>query len=221
MATLTAEPLTRETQTAPKLKPEPAAETWQPTRRPFTADEYQRMIETGILDEDERVELLDGEIFVMAPPGPEHQASVGIGTTLFAPLAVRRAAIVWVQNSVRLGEHSRPEPDLALLKWRDDHYRHRLPEPQDVLLIIETSDSTLSHDQGPKLARYAESAIPEVWIENIPDRQIEAHRNPVNGEYAETRIYRPGETLSPQAFPDLELSVSQLVGVAPSEPNKG
>ena len=120
-----------------------------------------------------------------------------------------------------LGDRSHPEPDITLLKWRDDFYRSRLPGPEDVLLIIETSDSSLSKDRNLKLPMYARHGIPKVWIENIPDHVLEAYRNPVNGEYTESRIYRPGETIAPQAFPDLELPVSQLIGAASSESNKG
>ena len=214
MATLTAEPLTRETQIAPKPTPKPAAETWQPARRLFTVDEYYALYEHGIIDDDERTELIEGEIYVMTPPGPIHQSDVNVGNVLFHPLIASRTAIIQVQGAIVLGDNGHPEPDIALLKWRDDFYRDALPGPEDVLLIIETSDSSLSKDRNVKLPTYARHRIPEVWIENIPDHVLEAYRNPVNGEYTETRIYRPGETISPQAFPDLQLSVSQLIGPA-------
>ena len=178
-----------------------------------TADEYMKMAEAGIFAEGERVELMDGVIIEMSPIGNPHEASTSGSLTLLAPLLVDSRAVFRVQGHVLLDDGSRPQPDLAILKWRADFYESRSPAPDDILLIIEVSDSTLSYDRGYKLARYAESAIPEVWIENIRARHIEAHRNPVNGEYAETRIYRPGETISPQAFPDLELPVSAIMGV--------
>ena len=174
------------------------------------------MYETGIIDEDERTELIEGEIFVMTPPGPVHMSDVNVGNALFAPLSVRRAAIVQVQGPIILDDNGHPEPDIALLRWRDDFYRSGLPRSEDVLLIVETSDSSLYKDRNVKLPSYARHGIPEVWIENIPDHALEAYRNPVNGEYAESRIYYPGETVSPQAFPDLQLSVTQLIGAAPS-----
>ena len=212
MATLTAEPLTRESQIKPKPTPKPSVEEWQPARRLFTVEEYYALYEHGIIHDDERTELIEGEIFIMPPPGPYHQSKVDVGNVLFHPLVASRSAIIRAQGPVLLGERTQPEPDLVLIKWRDDFYEDRHPGPEDVLLLIETSDSSLSYDRNRKLPLYARHNIPEVWIENVPDRQIEAHRNPVNGEYAETRIYRPGETIAPQAFPDLELPVSQLIG---------
>ena len=206
MATLTAEP-----QTHPPSEAD--AKDWQPARRLFTVDEYYALYEHGIIDDDERTELIEGEIYVMTPPGPNHQSKVDVGNATFHTLIASRAAIVRAQGPVLLGERTQPEPDLMLIKWRDDFYVNRHPGPEDVLLLIETSDSSLSRDRNVKLPLYARYGIPEVWIENIPDSVIEAHRNPVNGEYTETRTYRPGETITPQAFPDLQLSVSQLVGV--------
>ena len=185
---------------------------WYPSRFRFTVDDYIRIIEAGVLAEDERVELLDGEIIEMVPIGMEHEANVDDGTH-FLVLEFDGRAIVRVQGSITLGDGSRPQPDLTLLKLREGGYRDRPAGPEDVLLIIEVSDSTLARDRNVKLPMYARHAIPEVWIENIPDRQIEARRNPVNGEYAESRIYRPGETISPQAFPDVQLPVSAIMGV--------
>ena len=99
MATLTAEPQILEPQTKLKRKSEPAVEAWQPARRLFTVEEYYAIYEHGIIDDDERTELIEGEIYVMTPPGPIHQSDVNVGNTLFAPLAVSRAAIVQVQGA--------------------------------------------------------------------------------------------------------------------------
>ena len=179
----------------------------------FSADEYMKMADAGIFAEGERIELMDGVIIEISPIGPQHGARTSGSHLLLAPLFIARRAILRIQDHILLNNDTRPEPDLALLKWRDDLYESRSPSPEDVLLIIEVSDSTLSYDRGYKLASYAESRIPEVWIENIRARHIEAHRNPVNGEYTKSRIYRPGETISPQAFPDVQLPVSAIMGV--------
>ena len=213
MATLTVEPKTQPSS-------EVDAKDWQPTRRLFTVDEYVALYEHGIIPDDERTELIDGEIIAMAPIGIEREANVDDGTRILVR-AVGDRAIVRVQGSLTIDDGNRPQPDLMLLKSRDGGYRDRPAGPADVLLIIEVSDTTLSTDRGPKLALYARHNIPEIWIENIPDHVLEAHRNPVNGEYTESRIYRPGETIAPQAFLDLELPVSQLIGAAPSESNTG
>ena len=184
----------------------------QPRRRLFTVDEYYAMADAGILTQDERVELIDGEIMVMAPIGNEHAASVDIGTDLFAPLMVAARATVRVQAHLRLSERSQPEPDLMLLKRRDDFYRHRAPGADDVLLLIEVSDSSLSYDRSVKLALYARFNIPEVWIANIPARVIEVYTDPTDGDYATSRIHRPGETITPTAFDDMQLPVSRIIG---------
>lgn len=189
---------------------EPQVQT-EPTRRRISVDEYMKMAEVGILKEGERVELIDGDIIEMSPIGNPHEASTAGSNRLLAPLFIEGRAVLRVQGHVRLDENNRPEPDLALLKWRDDLYRNQSPAPEDILLLIEVSDSTLSSDRGVKLALYARFDIPEVWIENIPDRVVEAYTNPVEGRYAESRIYRPGETITPKAFPDISLSVSELI----------
>ena len=184
----------------------------EPTRRRFNVDEYYAMAEAGILDRGERVELIDGEIITMSPIGSEHAASVDVGTHFLIP-AVRDRAIVRVRGHVRLDDYNQPEPDLILLKWHDDFYRHQAPGPDDVLLIVEVSDTTLSHDRNIKLPLYARFGIPEVWIANIPARVVEVYRDPVDGEYTDSRVYRPGEMVSPLAFEDVEVSVSQFIGV--------
>ena len=189
---------------------EPRIQT-EPNRRRFTVDEYMKMAELGILAEGERVELIGGDIIEMAPIGNPHEARTAGSNRLLAPLFIEGRAVLRVQSHVRLDENNRPEPDLALLKWRDDLYGNRSPAPEDILLLIEVSDSTPDSDRSVKLALYARFDIPEVWIENIPDRVVEAYTNPVEGQYTESRTYRPGETITPSAFPDISLSVSELI----------
>ena len=189
---------------------EPRIQT-EPTRRRISVDEYYAMAEAGILGRDERVELIDGEIVVLAPIGNPHEARTAASNRLLAPLFIEERAVLRVQGHVRLDGNNRPEPDLALLRWRDDLYGSRSPAPEDILLLIEVSDSSLSYDRDVKLALYARFGITEVWIENIPDRVIEAYANPVDGQYTESRIYRPGETIAPSAFPDISLPVSELI----------
>ena len=183
----------------------------EPTRRRISVDEYMKMAEVGILKESERVELIDGDIIEMSPIGNPHEASTSASHRLLAPLFIEGRVVLRVQGHVRLDENNRPEPDLALLKWRDDLYGSQSPAPEDILLVIEVSDSTLASDRSVKLALYARFDIPEVWIENISDRVVEAYANPVDGQYTESRIYRPGETITPRAFPDVSLSVNELI----------
>ena len=183
----------------------------EPTRRRFSVAEYYAMAKAGILTEDERVELIDGEIIVMSPIGNEHAASVDAGTEFLVPLVAGRVN-VRVQAHLRLDDHHQPEPDLMLLRRRDDFYRHQAPGAEDVLLLIEVSHSSLSYDRSVKLALYAQFEIPEVWIANIPARVVEVYTDPVDGEYTASRVYRPGETVSPAAFEDVNLPVSQFIG---------
>ena len=118
---------------------------------------------------------------------------------------------------MRLDDNNRPEPDIALLKWRDDLYASRSPAPEDILLLIEVSDSTLASDRNVKLALYARFNIPEVWIANIPARVVETYQDPVDCEYTNSSVYRPGETISPAAFDDVEIPVSQFIAAIPDQ----
>ena len=179
------------------------------TRRRFTVDEYCAMADAGILAEDERVELLDGEIFVMPPIGPPHEDGT---TRLSRDLILRLGDRAWVrvQNSVRLNDYGLPEPDIAVVRFRDDYHRNR-PTPADVLLVIEVADSSLRRDRELKLPHYAAAGIPEVWIANVPARQVEAFHDPVDGVYQSSRIVRADGQISPRAFPDVVLTVGAFL----------
>ena len=183
----------------------------EPTRRRISVKEYYVMAEAGILGRDERLELIDGEIVTMSPIGNEHAASVDTITDILVPLVTGRAT-VRVQAHLQLDEQSQPEPDFMLLKRREDYYRHLAPGPDDVLLLVEVSDSSLSHDRNVKLPLYARFGVPEVWIANIPARVVETYADPVDGEYTASRVYSPGETVSPAAFEDVEIPVSRFIG---------
>ena len=182
-----------------------------PTRRRFTVAEYYAMADAGILSENDRVELLDGEIIVMPPIRDWHASGVNLFTNILPPQLQGRAVLT-IQNPVRLDSGSEPQPDAMLLRWRDDFYRNGHPGPADVLLLIEVSDTTLDYDRNAKLPRYARAGIPEVWIVNRPNRRIEAYSNPANGEYAIVRHYGPGDSIAPQAFPDIVLEVDRIIG---------
>ena len=206
--------MTTPTAVAPTLSFAPPAPVLGPTRRRFTVAEYYAMAEAGILARDERVELLDGDVIVMPPIGNWHASNVDLFTNTF-PAQLHGRAIVRVQNPVRLDGNSQPQPDVMLLRWRDDFYRDGHPRPADVLLLIEVSDSSVDYDRNEKLAAYTAAGIPEVWIVNRPDRRIESYADPAGDAYATVRHYGAGESISPQAFPDVVLQVDQII---PSEP---
>ncbi|MYC31706.1 MAG: Uma2 family endonuclease [Chloroflexi bacterium] len=188
----------------------PSSRPAAPTRRRFTVAEYYAMAEAGILAPDERVELLDGDVIVMPPIGDWHASRVKRLNNFMLP-SLQGRAIVSVQDPTRLDDASEPEPDVMLLRWRDDFYEGGHPGPADVLLLIEVSDTTVDYDRGVKLAAYAAAGIPEVWIVNRPDRRIESYADPAGDEYTTVRHYGPGETISPQAFPDAVLQVDQII----------
>ncbi len=188
--------------------PAEVAQTRQ--RRRFSVGEYYAMAEAGILGPDERVELLDGEIVVMAPIGNRHAFCVD-WLTRFWILALAELAIVRIQNPVRLNDSSEPEPDITLLAWRDDFYASAHPGPQDVLLLIEVADSTADSDRNEKLPLYARAGIPEVWIVNLRDRRVEVYTEPDGVGYNSVRYYGPGDSVAPLHFPDIALEVERII----------
>lgn len=180
-------------------------------RRLFTVNEYLAMDEAGILYKSDRVELIDGVIIIMPPIGDRHVSGSNWGNTLFVPPLIGRAT-VQVAGPILLNDRSMPEPDIALVRWTapgSGPTGHATPE--DVYLIIELADTSLAFDQGPKLARYAAAGIPEVWIANLRAQEVTAYAEPSGSEYASVRIYRAGESISPRAFPDVALAVSDFM----------
>ena len=191
--------------------------TSTPARRRFTVAEYYAMADAGILSENDRVELLDGDIIVMPPIRPWHAASVNRFTHLLVT-SLQGRGIVSVQGPTRLNDISEPQPDVMLLKWRENYYASGHPKPADVLLLIEVSDTTVDYDRNAKLSAYARAGIPEVWIVSRQDRHIEAYTGPSEGTYSSVRHSSPTETIAPQAFPDVTLEVGQFF--PPSKPRK-
>jgi len=180
------------------------------TRR-FTVDEYQRMGEAGILPEDERVELIEGEILTMAALGGPHVSCVIRLEAGFGRSAPGRF-MVSTQNPVRLSSDSAPQPDVAILRVKPDFYAVGLPAPEDVLLLIEVADSSLGFDRGTKLPLYAAASIPDVWIVNLNADCVEVYRQPEGEHYREQRVYRRGETLTPVALPELAFPIASILG---------
>jgi Uma2 family endonuclease len=183
-------------------RPENRAMVYALSHWKFTVDEFQRMGEAGIFCEDDRVELLDGELYEMSPRSDRHIGTVNRCNFLFGQRLGERA-IVSVQNPIRLSDASEPQPDIALLRPRADCYRSGKAAPEDVLLLVEVSDSSLSYDRELQLPRYAASGSAEVWIVNLVDERIEVYREPAGGVYRSIRIYTRGDRLAPAAFPDL------------------
>jgi Uma2 family endonuclease len=183
----------------------------QVERRWFNVDEYYRMIGAGILSEDDRVELIEGEVVKMSPIGKWHAACVKRLNELFVFL-VGRTATVSVQDPIRLDDFSEPQPDLALLKRRDDFYSSGHPTPDDVLLVVEVADSSVQYDRLKKIPLYARSGIPEVWLVDLARDLIDVYTRPVNGRYQDVREARRGETLTLSSLPNLVIRVDDILG---------
>lgn len=184
-------------------------------RHRFTVDDIDRMVDAGILFENDRVELIDGEVIRMSAVGRLHVGCVTSLTDAFGP-ALRKTANLSVQNPLRLDEHNEPEPDVVLLRYRDDSYRGKMPEASDALLVIEVSDSSLEYDRSVKLAMYARAGIPETWIADLRSAAIEKHTDPDPGTGAYRSVVRleRGDRISPDALPSVVLAVTDILGTA-------
>jgi Uma2 family endonuclease len=180
-------------------------------RRLFTVEEYYQMARSGILSEDDRVELLAGEIVQMSPIGSRHAACVD-RLTKSIDQQIGDAAILRVQSPIRLNHYSEPQPDLALLKPRGDFYVHAHPGPGDILLVIEVAETSVELDRRVKIPLYAQAGIPEVWIVDLEAGCVEVYENPSHGSYQAVKRYTPKQQLSPRAFPNLKVDLKDILG---------
>ncbi|MEA2600207.1 MAG: hypothetical protein QOF89_1199 [Acidobacteriota bacterium] len=183
----------------------------EPLKKFYTVTGYYALLDAGILHEDDRVELIEGEIRPMPPIGSPHAGGVNRLASLFFGKLTGRA-VVSVQNPLRLSEISEPEPDLLLLRFREDFYASRHPQPGDVLLLIEVADSSLEFDRRTKSRLYARHGVPEVWVQNLEGAALEVYRDPSPQGYRDVRTLRRGDRISPLTFPDLVLEVSAILG---------
>ena len=181
-------------------------------RHKLNVDDYYRMADAGILGEDDRVELIEGEIVDMAPIGQDHVGTVNsLAAALFRAFDDR--AIVSVQNPIRLDVLSEPQPDFTVLRRRADFYRTgERAGPADVLLLIEVADSSLRFDRVVKLPLYAKAGIQEVWIVDLRQRVVDVHRAPRDGAYTEVTTTGVDGVLSPALAPEVRISFAQVFG---------
>ena len=169
------------------------------------------MAEVGLLSEDSRVELIEGEIIEMSPIGSSHGATVNRSSTLLNR-KVGDIAIVSVQNPIRLNDFSEPQPDIALLKPRKDFYSKSHPTAEDVLLVIEVADTSVNYDRNVKLPLYARADIPEAWLMVLSRGIIEVHSQPKNGKYQKIHRLKRGKTLTSPTLPEFLCKVEDLLG---------
>jgi Uma2 family endonuclease len=175
----------------------------------FSAREYNRMVETGLLPGNARVELLDGQINDMSPIGPFHGSVTKRLNRFFSQVAQDRW-LVAVQDPIRLDDFSEPQPDLMLLKPSPDFYRSRHPGPEDVYLLIEIADASRDYDRAEKIPAYGRAHIPEVWLVDIEERVVEVYRQSGAKGYSAPKIVSIGDRVSPSAFPLVAVDVSEL-----------
>ncbi|MBX2999587.1 MAG: Uma2 family endonuclease [Caldilineaceae bacterium] len=189
----------------------------EPQRRLITVDQYHQMGEVGILRAEDRLELLEGVLYDMAAISSLHAACVNRLNSFFVYGAPD--AIVHPQNPIQLDDYSEPQPDLAVLRYREDYYASAHPTPADVYLLIEVAYTSQTYDRERKLPLYARFGVPEVWIVDVEAEQIDAFSGAHPQGYREVRHFWRGDTLAPTAFPDLVISVDKILGKPKDDAN--
>lgn len=182
-----------------------------PSRKIFTVGEYHKMVDAGVFVGNSNYELIEGEIVKKMVVGDYHISCVNRLTRLFNRINDDKF-ILSVQNPVIVGDLSEPEPDVAILKYRDDFYASGKATASDVLLLIEVSDSTVSYDRSKKLAIYAEAEIGEVWLVNLPRQILEVYTEPHKGKYKVVGKINKNESIAPAFMPEMRLKVTDIIG---------
>lgn len=183
----------------------------EPARRLFTRDEYHKLGAAGIIGPDERVELLDGEILVKPVIGSRHGGCVKRSNRILTT-ALGDRAVVGVQDPVVLDDLSEPEPDLSIARPRADFYADDHPTPDELYLVVEVADSTALSDRNRKIPRYAAAGIREAWLVDLETGTLEVYRGPSPDGYTSRNDLVAGDTVSPEAFPDVRIAVADLLG---------
>ena len=183
-----------------------------PARKLFSVKEYEELIDTGFFTGKKRVELIEGELIEKTATGDPHIGCVNRLTNRVFPRNPSGNFIISVQNAIVVNPYSAPEPDVAILRFRDDFYASGKAKPEDVLLVVEVSDTTVRYDRQTKMPLYARAGIEEAWLVNLQRKILEVHRAPVNGKYEVVQKLGKTESIAPLNFPDLQLEVSSIIG---------
>jgi Uma2 family endonuclease len=182
-----------------------------PRRHRISVDHYYRMAEAGLFEQGERVELINGDIIDMPPMGSRHAATLEHLAFMLTAAAGHRA-IVRQQLPLRLADDSEPEPDIAVVRPRNDRYRSAHPTAPDVLLLVEISDATLSHDREVKVPLYARCGVPEVWLVDLQSARIHFYRTPVDGRYTDVTVAAEPGVTSLDSLPGVAIDMTPLFG---------
>ena len=191
-----------------------------PHRRLFTIEEWERLVDARIFPEYEKLELIRGELITLAPVRDlrlqllrRRQAGCVRGLNRQLNLLLKSRALVDVQGHILLWkQQSEPQPDLCLLRVLEDFYATRTPEPEDILLVIEVAGSSLPYDRDTKISLYAEAGIPESWLVDLNSDTLHVYRRPSPEGYKDVRAYRRGESVAPEAFPDVLFTLDEMLG---------
>ena len=183
-----------------------------PTRTVVSVKRFQDMVAAGVWRDDERIELIDGEIIDMAPIGGAHAWGVTQAAELVRARASDRAH-VWVQLPIVVSDRSQPQPDLALIRRRPGGYGKVLPASEDVLLVVEVSDTTLDYDRGVKMRLYGASGIPEYWIIDLQNERLEVYRDPGPSGYRSKAEFAGQDEVDLLSLPGMKLRVAEFFAV--------
>lgn len=175
----------------------------------WTVQDYYRMSDLGILNPEERTELIDGEIFLMAAKNPPHSAITKTISDYLRDL-IRGKADIRIQEPVHLSDRSEPELDIALVRIESRNYVERHPIPEEIFLIIEVADTTLNFERNRKAANYARAGIADYWIVDVNGGRIFVFRRPSGEKYLEKTVFEKDGVLTPLAFPDISICGSQF-----------
>lgn len=181
------------------------------TRRLFNVDEYHLMAKAGILHEDDPIELINGEIIEMSPIGTPYINCVNRLTMLLVPMLVDKA-IVSVQNPIRLNKFNEPEPDIAVLKLREDEYAYGPPTPEDALLLIEIADTTVRYDTKVKIPLYANYGVPEVWLVDLNKQKVVVYTDRSEGTYETKQTFKGDTMMTASQMNEIQLSPEKIIG---------
>ena len=182
-----------------------------PARKLFSVREYEELIATGFFTGKKRVELIEGELIEKMTQGDPHIGCINRLNRIFMR-SLGDDFIVSVQNAIVVNPYSAPEPDVAILRFREDFYASGKAKPEDVLLVVEVSDSTARFDRQTKMPLYARAGIEEAWLVNLPRKALEVYRSPANGKYEVVQKLSKNEIIAPLNFPKLQVSVSNIIG---------
>ena len=180
-------------------------------RRKFTVEEYHNFIESGVFKPEERIELWEGEFIEMSPIGKRHAGTVSALSDILKDFLGKRV-LVWSQNPVVLNDFSEPQPDVCLLKRREDFYRNESATATDVLIAMEVADSTVKYDREIKFPRYAENGIAEAWLIDLENDRVEIHTQPTVKGYKLVKILHRGDIAESTIFAEIKISVDDILG---------